>query len=343
MREEPAIPHQKLRACLLQEYGLSAAAIYFLPIGADTNAGVYRVRDDQGVTYFLKIKSVAIYPPSCLVSRFLADQGIDPVIAPIPTKTQALWTHVGDWTAVLYPYVEGSTGWKDITDTHWSEAGRIFRRIHDIAPPPSGFAAIRTESFDTSGYEQSFQKLAADLEDADGGDRIRLGLRSAWRNHRPTINALLASMNELAAILAAQSLSQVICHADLHPGNLLRDRSGHVFVVDWDDVMLAPRERDFIFVGEPAAPAGGSPFFKGYGPVAVNWLAVTYYRCERVVTDLIEDARNVFRTDLGEETRDQALRFFGESLTGRNLEAARAAAAHIAPELSPFAARGDSA
>jgi spectinomycin phosphotransferase len=38
---------------------------------------------------------------------------------------------------------------------------------------------------------------------------------------------------------------------DLHPRNLIRDHAGKVFVIDWDEVMLAPKERDFIFVRPP--------------------------------------------------------------------------------------------
>ena len=39
------------------------------------------------------------------------------------------------------------------------------------------------------------------------------------------------------------------------PANLIRDRAGNVFVIDWDEVMLAPKERDFIFIREPQAAA----------------------------------------------------------------------------------------
>ena len=35
---------------------------------------------------------------------------------------------------------------------------------------------------------------------------------------------------------------------DLHPANLLRDDAGQVFVIDWDEVMLDPNERDFLFI-----------------------------------------------------------------------------------------------
>jgi spectinomycin phosphotransferase len=118
---------------------------------------------------------------------------------------------------------------------------------------------------------------------------------------------------------------------------LLRDRAGHVFVVDWDDVMLAPRERDFIFVGEPVSGSGrnfGSPFFRGYGQTEVDWTLLTYYRYERVIQDLIEDAQQVIlREDLSEDAKAEAARQFRASLEGPNFDAAQAAAAHIPEDL----------
>jgi spectinomycin phosphotransferase len=64
--------------------------------------------------------------------------------------------------------------------------------------------------------------------------------------------------------------------------------------------MLAPKERDFIFVRSPHADA----FFQGYGQVEIDWVALTYFLWERVVQDLIECTHNVcFREDWGEESR----------------------------------------
>jgi spectinomycin phosphotransferase len=112
-----------------------------------------------------------------------------------------------------------------------------------------------------------------------------------------------------------------------------------VFVIDWDDVMLAPKERDFLFVGEApvagSAPDDASPFFQGYGPAEIDWVALTYYRCERVVQDVIECAREAcFRDDLGEETKSDAVRLFGAIFAaGDMIDAAWAAAAHLPPDL----------
>ncbi|HEY6406190.1 MAG TPA: phosphotransferase [Ktedonobacteraceae bacterium] len=129
----------------------------------------------------------------------------------------------------------------------------------------------------------------------------------------------------------------MICHADLHPANLIRDHAGHVFVIDWEDVMLAPKERDFIFVREAQADGstlqGIPPFFQGYGHTEIDWIALTYY--QRVVQDLIECAQNVFfKDDLGEESRvDEAQLFHNILSEGGNIQAAYAAAAHTPLDL----------
>ena len=64
--------------------------------------------------------------------------------------------------------------------------------------------------------------------------------------------------------------------------------------------MLAPKERDFIFVREPQADA----FWEGYGQAEIDWMALTYYLWERVVQDVIECTEDVFfRDDWGEESQ----------------------------------------
>jgi spectinomycin phosphotransferase len=122
----------------------------------------------------------------------------------------------------------------------------------------------------------------------------------------------VASLETLSEALRRRSGPTVICHADLHPGNLIRRQPNHVFVIDWDDVMVAPKERDFLFVGEvPAADSARpeiSPFFHGYGRAEIDRVALTYYLWERVVQDLIDCAAQVFcRDDLGGATKAEAV------------------------------------
>lgn len=345
MREPPAIPEAHLRACLREQYDLAAVTVEFLPLGLDTYAGVYRVVTEQGPPLLLKASSRSLYEAGCLVPRYLRDQGIAAVVAPLPTTRGALWTRVrvgdlGDWTVTVYPFVEGDRGWVPaMTDAQWKAVGTSLRQIHQVALPPEGFQSLRQETFDPSAYGRWVRAFDAEHARAEGGSRVERALRERWIERWPTIHALLATLEALAVALRERSGPHVICHADLHPSNLIRDRAGRVFVIDWDDVMLAPKERDFLFVGEPATagsgPEGASPFFQGYGPAEIDWVALTYYRCERVVQDVIECARDVFfRDDLGAETKANAAQLFGAIFApGKMVDAAWAAAAHLPSDL----------
>src|SRR5260370_34481327 len=107
-------------------------------------------------------------------------------------------------------------------------------------------------------------------------------------------------LEKLAEMLQSRTFPSVICRADLHARNLIRDRAGHVFVIDWDEEMLAPKERDFIFIREPQADA----FWEGYGQKEIDWMLLSYYLWDRVVHEVIEEAQNwCFRDDLAEETK----------------------------------------
>ncbi|GAC1350469.1 MAG: aminoglycoside O-phosphotransferase APH(9)-Ia [Ktedonobacteraceae bacterium] len=340
MREQPKIPEERLRACLQDQYDLYPVTLEFLPRGKDYRAGVYRVVSEQGTHYLLKVKSGSLYEPGCLVPGYLSNQGITSVVAPLPTKSNALWTKLRDWTIIVYPFLEGDTSLTGMTVEQWKEVGTIFKRIHQVMLPPVGFESLRKETFDPTGYARwvrAFETSLAVAEtqhaSSEGGSVSERALRSSWVAHQPTIHTMVTALEQLAEVLQRRALPHVICHADLHPANLIRDHAGHVYVIDWDDVMLAPKERDFIFVREPQADA----FFQGYGQAEIDWMALTYYRWERVVQDLIECAQNVFsRDDLGEESKADVAQMFHEILAeeGSNIAAAYAAAAHLPPDLT---------
>src|SRR6266702_936760 len=330
MREPPSIPEEHLRACFQQHYDLIPVTLEFLPLGLDYNAGVYRVVSEQGTAYLLKVTSRPLYEPSCLVPRYLSNQGITSVVAPVPTKSQALWTKLEDWTVIVYPFIDGDTSLTGMTNEQWKEVGTIFQRIHQVRLPPEGFQSLRKETFDPTGYARWVRTFETQHLHSPHSESASLrALRASWVAHQSTIHMGVTTLEKLAEALQSRTFPYVICHADLHAANLLRDRHGHVFVIDWDEVMLAPKERDFIFVREPQADA----FFQGYGQREIDWVALTYYLWERIVQDVIEVAGQVyFRDDWAEETRAEVAQLFDQVVAeeGGTMKAAYAAAAHLA-------------
>jgi len=353
MPDTPNISEERLLACLRDQYGIATAVIERVPLGLDSTARVYRMASATGTAYLVKARSSMFYEASCAAPRYLADRGIAAVVAPLPTMRGALWTHLTDtragarrWVIAVYPFIVGVSGWRPpLSDAQWQTTGAIFRQIHDAPPPIERGIALRSETFEPGRYAREIAEIEARHGEADGGTSAVRTLRerwwAQWAPHRAMIDMLLSAMERLAAPLRAEAGPLVICHADLHPGNLLRNDAGGVFVVDWDDVMLAPKERDFLFVGDPPtddAPApGAAPFYEGYLPEAIDWVALTYYRCERIITDVIECARDVFfRGDTDEGAIADATELFGDVLAPSSgmLEAARRAAAHLPAGLS---------
>ncbi len=319
MHEKPNISEQHLQTCLQDQYDLQPMAFDFLPLGLDTMSAKYRITDAQGTSYFLKAKS-GLYAPAFLVPRYLHDQGIPAVVAPISTNNHTLWTLVDDWIVILYPFIEGDTSWLGMNDEHWKEVGTVFKHIHQAALPPSGFASIHTESFDPTSYTRWIHTFEIQhLHEHSTKNALELSLRAMWLTHQPKVHTIATSLEMLATRIQRRALPQVICHADLHPGNILRDHTKQVFVIDWNDVMLAPKERDFIFVQEQSSAklstSAPSPFFQGYGYAEIDQTVLTYYRHERVIQDLIECAQQVFfRDDLSIESKADAIQLFGDVL-----------------------------
>lgn len=347
MREPPKLPIEDLRVCLQDHYGLFPVSLEFLPLGLDYRAGVYRVVSEQGAVYLLKVKSGALYEPGYLVPGYLRNQGITAVVAPLLTRQQMLWSAAGDWTVIVYPFLDGETSWTGMTDEQWKQVGAVFQRIHGSAMPPSGFESLRRETFDLAEYTRWIHELESRLALAEASraqpdEQERTSehiLRENWTAQRSTIRLILASMEKLAAVLQSRAYPFVVCHADLHPANLLRDPSGRVFVLDWDEVMLAPKERDFLFIKASSADSdvlpGTSAFFQGYGRTDIDWIALTYYRYERALQDLIACAQEVLcRDDLGEETKGDSVRLFRAILAeGGEIEAAAQASTHLPSDL----------
>jgi spectinomycin phosphotransferase len=235
---------------------------------------------------------------------------------------------------IVYPFIDGDTSLTGMTDAHWKEVGATFWRIHQTRLPPTGFESLRKETFDPTRYARWVRDFeAGQLQSRDGGSGSGRALRASWAVHQATIHMIVTSLEKLAAVLRERPFQYVICHADLHAANLLRDAAGRVFVIDWDDVMLAPKERDFIFIRAPQADA----FWDGYGHRERDWVVLSYYLWERVTQDLIENAGNVCcRDDLAEETRADIAQSFDASFAerGSNLAAAYTAAAHLPSDLT---------
>jgi len=113
------------------------------------------------------------------------------------------------------------------------------------------------------------------------------------------------------------------------------------FIVDWDEAIIAPKERDLMFIiggtvgGEVISKAQEDLFFASYGQADINRLALAYYRYEWCVQDIGDYAERMFLTpDTGAETKADAIEGFLQLFSaGDVVDAATASEQDLPPDL----------
>jgi len=309
MIEPPNLSTVLLMAAINQAYAISPQSLTFLPIGNDATAALFRVDAADG-TYLCKLKRGPVEPASLTVPHHLYQQAMTAVVAPLPTLTGQLATPCRDFTLILYPLIMGETGMTvGLSPAQWRNFGRLLRQLHDTVLPADLAQQLPCESF-TLRWQETLLTLDQRIHDLHRADPVAQDLAVLWRVRRAEIWRIVERTVTLGQQLQAAPPPLVLCHADIHTANLLVDPEGALHIVDWDGVMLAPKERDLMFVTVRAKVQHPheQTFFAGYGRSDINPIAFAYYRYEWVVQEFADCGRRILlMDDVGERTRAAAL------------------------------------
>lgn len=154
-----------------------------------------------------------------------------------------------------------------------------------------------------------------DSENKTFEEPIAAKLAEFMKSKRVEITHLVERTEQLASELQSQPLEFVLCHTNIHGGNILISDSGKLYIVDWDNPILAPKERDLMFIGGGIDEIWKSNreeavFYEGYGKTDINLSALAYYRYERVIEDLVVTCEQLLLSNEGGADREQAYRWF---------------------------------
>jgi len=184
-----------------------------------------------------------------VIPRFLHDRGIAQVLAPIATYAGHLWTRVDAFAVILYPYIAGRNGFEaSLSERQWISLGAALRGIHTATVPPSLGAQIPRERY-SPHWRDRVRTFQSQVEEATFADPVAAELAAFLRARRAEISHLVGRADALGSALRARSPAPVLCHADIHGGNVLIGADGALHIVDWDTLTFAPKERDLMFVG----------------------------------------------------------------------------------------------
>jgi spectinomycin phosphotransferase len=328
MLEPPDIPDEYIISSINDEFGLKIAQVTFLPIGYDVHTAVYRIEEKHGSAYFLKLRKGDFNPIVVEIPKYMNSHGISTIIAPLETLKGNLFGNLLDYAIILYPFILGKDGYElKLTPTHWTELGRTLKMVHSTQLPLSLTRVIPIETFNPQ-WRENVRYFQSKVEEASFYDPVAIKLSVFMKTRQKQISRIVKRAEELAYELNLQMLKPVLCHSDAHPGNYLIADNGDLYLVDWDNPVLAPKERDLMCFGSgmsddlPGGPEEIS-FYTGYGSVDVNRKALAYYRYERIVQDIAEFCKQLLLTREGGEDREQAYQYFTSSfLPGHVVEVA---------------------
>ena len=316
MLEDPELDSGELAAVLRDAYAIQPTSFTFVP-GYDMQAASYDVVAADG-RWFAKVRFGSVVHAPLEVPRALLDAGVSNVLAPVRTLDSALSHPMDDGRAlVVYPFVTGRNAVAaGMTADQWRTFGTSLRAVHD-----SGLEAHFADRLPAETFAVPSAALATEVlvqtPSVDSPAAVRL--RAFLVQHSGRIGALLERAGQLGAQLRDRHFERVLVHSDIHAGNVLVADDGRILLVDWDGPMLAPRERDLLFVigsriARDVQPREHAWFFEGYGDVPVDREAIVYYRYERIIEDIGEFARSVFGDRLPEASRESQValveRFF---------------------------------
>lgn len=282
---------QQIILALKTHYGIIASLLTPVAGGADLDAQTYKAEGIDQKTYFVKLKQGHDQTVGIALQSALYEAGIAQLIAPIKTIDQRLCQPLDGFMLTVYPFIIGKNGFDlPLDKNQWIALGHALRQIHTFALPLSIKENIRREDF-SPRWREAVRSIYATIDVEKDNDPFVQKVLDFMKKHQETILRLVTIADRQATAIRKKDLDFVLCHTDIHAGNVLIQDDGTIFIVDWDAPLLAPKERDLMFIGGGVGnvwndPEGVEFFYQGYGATIIDMSILTYYRCERILEDI---------------------------------------------------------
>ena len=207
---------------VLRGFGLRNARPTFRPSG-DANSAVYPISTD-GARYLLKLRCGGFQDIAARIPAFLRSKGLVQVMAPIRSGAGRLWIHANGFDWMLYPWFEGKTGYAcPLSEPQWISLGETMRQVHAVVIPTKIPGRVPRESY-SAHYRDKVRDLDALVKERRRFDHPMAAQFAAfWARRRSDIRAVLERAEVLARAMPGRPGTLVLCHSDLHAGNVLVD------------------------------------------------------------------------------------------------------------------------
>lgn len=249
----------------------------------------------------------------------LSAQGILPDIpCPLQTLAGALSLKIGACELVITNFIEGElVGFGDLPEVILTNLAEKIGILHGSSAKLE-FEFLFIEGFDIV-FEldllRSFDTLSGLPEDATPGQK---SLQEIILPRKTQLTTDLELLKELQTYARNSPKTKVVCHTDLHGGNLMTDAQGTLHILDWENAMIAPPEHDlFFFAGEGGFWELFWPHYTRQFPTAsIDPELLRFYFYRRALEDIADFIFRILRRENNPERDQQEIDWMVACLEG---------------------------
>ena len=273
----------------LAHWGLNQPGLRYLPVGFGGHH--WRADDEQGL-FFVTVDDLeagiqageaagAAFAALELAYRTAAalrdDAGLDFVLAPIADDDGSVVRRLSARYAIsVAQFVHGACGsFGEYESAEERERiGVLLGRLHAA----SGVIDTGRPRRDDCGIpgRSVLDDALASLDSSWDAGPFGEPARALLAGRAEELQQRLRDYDVLAARVRERSGTWVITHGEPHRGNVIVEADGHRRLVDWDTVLVAPRERDLLFVLDDGL-TGWDSYVSTAGDVALDREALDLY------------------------------------------------------------------
>lgn len=291
---------RELGRCLRQSWDLRVKSTERLDVGFP---GSYHYAvDTSGDRFFVTVDDLhlrrrmgtnpeevfAALERALQTTRMLRDEGgLEFVLAPQVNRSGRVTLRTSDrWAVTVFPFVAGSSS----SDGSYASAAErrevlaCLGRLHATN--------VGRESATRDGLEIPLRaELMRAIEDLDRpwtGGPFSETTRALLARSRDWVMSGLDLHDALAQAAETDAGGWVMTHGEPHGANTLRGHDGSLFLVDWETVAVAPRERDLWMVLDHESREDWSAYAGAAGAPPVHRDVLRLYRLSWQLSEIAE-------------------------------------------------------
>jgi spectinomycin phosphotransferase len=283
MLTEPNIDKLIIQSKIEENYGFQVRDLAFIK-GGEASWG-YKVETNEGVSYFCKIHTgLTEYEKRFeLTYKLFNDAGIKNIPHPIKTTKGELVFYLNKYPTALFNFIEGSNANdQPLTDEQRFALGKLLGEIHQANRVIGEFSI--QEDFKYGNIDrllETLNKIDIYLKDSSV---YKSKTAQLLLENKDKILKRIKELEELGEKLRSLNIDFVICHSEPHAWNTMIDEKGEVYLIDWDDSLFAPKEKDLNMIKDDQIKLEG--YKSVVGDFEINQEIIHYYQMEWNISEI---------------------------------------------------------